>query len=119
MNGLLDEIIKQGIVNYGARYEESPSAQLSMKGKGYFGLLPTIEGNFATEISMTDDQGINFPSLVPTLSKDEVEYLLKGNDPTPEIIDKANIWANYRQSKGMNPFATPTELRMPVGLLGN
>lgn len=116
MAGLLDDIIRSGIMSYGARYAESPSEQLSMKGKGYFGLLPSSEG-VSTEISATNEFGQSFPLLVPTLTQEEVNYLLQGNDMTDDIYNKAQMWANYRQSQGMNPFATPTELRMPTGLL--
>jgi hypothetical protein len=117
MNGLLDSIIREGIMSYGARYAESPSEPLSMKGKGYFGLLPSSEG-FSTEVSMTDDAGRSFPALVPTLTQEEVSYLLQGNSPTEDMYRKAELFANYRQSQGMSPFASPTELRVPVGLLG-
>ena len=115
--GLLDDIIQQGIQSYGARYAESPSDPLEMKGKGYFGLLPSSEG-FSTEISMTDEAGRSFPALVPTLTQEEVNYLLRGNMPTDDMYRKAELFANYRQSQGMSPFASPTELRVPIGLLG-
>jgi hypothetical protein len=116
MNGLLNDIIQQGIASYGARYAESPSEPLSMKGKGYFGLLPSSEG-FSTEISATDDRGMSYPMLVPTLTQQEVNYLLQGGQPTDEIYNKAEMWAASRQLGGQSPFAAPTELRMPVGLL--
>ena len=112
--GLLDFI--SGLQSYGARYAESPSEPLSMKGKGYFGLLPSSEG-VSTEISATDEQGLSYPLLVPTLSQQEIQYLLQGNKPTDEIYNKAEMWANYRRALGLDPFATPTELRMPMGLL--
>ncbi len=116
MAGLLDDMIRAGIASYGARYAESPSEPLSMKGKGYFGLLPSDEG-FSTEISATNEQGVSFPLLVPTLTQDEINYLLQGNEMTDDIYNKAQSWANYRQSMGMSPFASPTELRIPTGLL--
>jgi hypothetical protein len=115
--GLLDEIIQQGIRSYGARFAEKMSDPLEMKGKGYFGKLPTGDG-FATEISIADDSGRSFPALVPTLTQDEVNALLRGNDVTDDMYRKAELFANYRQSQGMSPFASPTELRVPVGLLG-
>jgi hypothetical protein len=115
--GLLDEIIQQGIRSYGARFAEKMSDPLEMKGKGYFGKLPTGDG-FATEISMTDDSGRSFPALVPTLTQDEVNSLLRGNDVTDDMYRKAESFANYRQSQGMSPFASQNELRVPVGLLG-
>lgn len=115
--GLLDDLIQQGIASYGARYAEKASEPLSMKGKGYFGVLPAADG-MSTEISVTDESGRSFPSLVPTLTREEVNRLLQGNDMTDEMYRKAQMWADYRQSQGMSPFASPTELRMPVGLLG-
>jgi hypothetical protein len=118
VNGLLDQIIRQGIASYGARYAESPSEPLSMKGKGYFGLLPSAEG-FSTEISATNDQGMSYPLLVPTLTQQQVNLLLQGGQPTDEIYDKAEMFARSRQASGQSPFASPTELRMPIGLLGD
>lgn len=121
MNGLLDDIIRAGIQSYGARYAESPSEPLSMKGKGYFGLLPSQEG-FSTEISSTDQYGQSYPLLAPNLSESQIQSLLQGNEPTEDIYRQAEAWANYRRSMGMDPFASPTELRMPTnaftGLLG-
>lgn len=116
MNGLLHDMIQQGIASYGARYAENPSEPLSMKGKGYFGLLPSSEG-VSTEISATNDQGMSFPLLVPTLTQQEVNYLLQGGQPTEDIYNKAMMFAQSRQASGQSPFAEPTELRMPVGLL--
>ena len=117
MNGLLGDIIQHGIKSYGARYEESPSEPLSMKGKGYFGLLSNSNNGFSTEISATDDKGFSFPLLVPTLTEQEVNHLLSGGNPTEDIYKKAMLWADSRTEKNQGPFASPTELRMPIGLL--
>ncbi len=113
MAGLLDDIIKQGIQSYGARYAESASEPLTMKGKGYFGLMPSYEGKFSTEISATDEQGRSYPLLSPNLTQEQINMLLQGAAPTNDIYDQAESWANYRRSAGMDPFATPTELRIP------
>ena len=107
-----------GILSHGARYAESPSDPLEMKGKGYFGLLPTTGGEVASEISSTDEQGRHYPLLVPTLTKEEIQHLLQGNNPTDEIYNKAEMWANYRRNMGLSPFASQNELRIPTGLLG-
>ena len=107
-----------GILSYGARYAESPSDPLEMKGKGYFGLLPTADGQVATEISSTDEQGRNYPLLVPTLTQQEIQYLLQGNQPTNDIYNKAEMWAESRRQMGLSPFAAPNEMRVPMGLLG-
>ncbi len=112
MVGLLDDIIKQGIQSYGARYSESASDPLTMKGKGYFGLLPSAEG-VSTEISATDEQGRHYPTLTPNLTQEQINMLLQGARPTDDIYDQAESWANYRRSAGMDPFASPSELRIP------
>ena len=113
MNGLLDDIIKQGIQSYGARYAESASDPLTMKGKGYFGAMPSAEGGFATEISSTDEQGRSYPLLTPNLTQEQINMLLQGAVPTNDIYNQAEAFANYRRSAGMDPFATPSELRIP------
>lgn len=122
MNGLLDDIIRQGIASYGARYAESPSEPLQMKGKGYFGELPASHGGFSTEISSTDEQGRHYPLLSPNLTQAQINQLLQGNEPTPDIYRQAEDWANYRRNAGMSPFAGQSELRIPTnafaGLLG-
>lgn len=117
MNGLLDSIIRGGIMSYGARYAESPSEPLSMKGKGYFGELPAHDG-FSTEISSTDQYGQHYPLLAPNLTEGQINQLLQGGDISPDIYKAAEDWANYRRSIGQSPFASPTELRIPTGLLG-
>jgi hypothetical protein len=113
MYSLLDLVASDniGLSPYGLR-----NSGEGVKGKGYFGLLPTSEGGFSSEISMHDDTG-EFPLLVPTLTKKEVDYLLMGNDPTKEIIEKAMDWSSQRRSKGLSPFADPSEMRIPKGLL--
>ena len=104
--------------SFGARYAESASDPLEMKGKGYFGLLPAAGGQVSTEISSTDEQGRHYPLLVPTLTQQEIQYLLQGNQPTNDIYNKAEMWAESRRQMGLSPFAAPTEMRIPMGLLG-
>jgi len=103
---------------FGARYAESAGDPLEMKGKGYFGLLPTTGGQVATEISSTDEQGRHYPLLVPTLTQEEIHHLLQGKQPTNDIYNKAEMWAESRRKMGLSPFATPTDMRVPMGLLG-
>lgn len=103
-----------GLSPYGFRHEESASAPISVKGKGYFGGLATKDGHTATEISSHDDTGLGVPLLVPTLTKAERKHLLDGKPATKEIYDKADSWAELRIKQGKSPFASPTELRVPV-----
>lgn len=101
-------------VNYGARPDGS------QKGRGYFGELNLKGGGVATEYSMsTDDVTVNgkpvdFPTLVPTLTKDEVDLMVNDIIPNDKEIPrsvaiKAIDFARERISKGMSPFATKEE----------
>jgi hypothetical protein len=124
MAGLLDNYSLSdiasiiGIAPYGFRYIDSPSEQALPKGKGYFGGLISPTGDMSTEISASTDIG-NFPLLVPTLTEAEIQYLLENQEPTPEILKKAEDFANFRMANEQSPFASPFELRMPRGLLEN
>ena len=78
------------------------------KGLGYFGILWKSNGKVATEMSIDVDYNgktIEIPALVPTLNKEEVSYLLNGNNPTDEIINKAIEHAQKRLSENKSPFA--------------
>jgi len=119
---LLNKLVNDGIASYGARFAQSASDPISMKGKGYYGLLPSVEGGFATEISSTDAQGEHYPLLSPNLTEGQIKQMLQGMPPTEDIYQQAEDWAKYRRSMGMDAFASPTELRIPTnmfsGLLG-
>jgi hypothetical protein len=99
---------KEGLAPYGLRNSGD-----GVKGKGYFGELPTKSGRTATEISAENNEG-EYPLIVPTLTKKELDHLLADKKPTNEIYDKAESWANERKKNGKSPFAEPTELRMPT-----
>lgn len=78
------------------------------KSSGFFGELPTNDGNVATEISIGvdfDGKETQIPALVPTLSPWEMQWLLDGKEPTPEIVDKAAQHAMERMRRGLSPFA--------------
>ena len=98
-----------GLKFYGVRHNSTDA-----KGKGYFGELPASGGKTATEISSSNDGIGDYPLLVPTLTKKEIEHLTSGNEPTDEIYDKAELWAKSRKEQGKSPFAQTNELRVPV-----
>ena len=103
----------EGLAPYGLRHSSE-----GVKGKGYFGSLPTKSGRTATEYSIEDESG-EYPSLVPTLTKKQLDYVLKTGLPrdteeTKEIEGKARAHADKRRNEGKSPFAGPTELRMPT-----
>lgn len=103
----------QGLAPYGLRHSGEGA-----KGKGYFGELPAKDGSVATEYSIEDESG-EYPSLVPTLTKKQLDYVLKtglprGTEETKEVEKKARAYADKRRNEGKSPFAGPTELRMPT-----
>ena len=98
-----------GLKFYGARHDSD-----TIKGKGYFGELPTKSGKKATEISSYNEEIGDYPLLVPTLNKREIELLTSDEEPTEDIYNKAESWAKERKKQGKSPFAQPNELRVPV-----
>ena len=79
------------------------------KGNGWLGKMKMTDGSNQdmTEYSITDGLGgkdILMPSVVPTLSRDEVNYLLGGGKVTPEITNKAIEHAKERMRQGLSPF---------------
>lgn len=81
----------------------------SPKSTGFFGVVKTLDGTNRdmTEFSVGVDFGsgeTEIPSLVPTLSREELDYLRKGNDPSKAIIEKAIAHAKYRTDQGKSPF---------------
>lgn len=82
------------------------------KGTGFLGALPMTDGSrdFMTEVSVGvnfDGKEVEIPTLVPTLTKEEVDYIRAGGDPTKNksIMDKAVEHARKRIAKGLSPFA--------------
>ena len=114
-NGL-NKNLQAGMNPYGARYAESPAAPLTMKGRGFFGEIPNAGGGSSTELSSSFDvngQRVDHPLLVPTLTPEEIQRLVSGGSPTPEIYSKAQAWALQRVKDGQSPFAAVTDIRFP------
>lgn len=107
----------QGLGQYGLREGMgNPGEPFILKGKGYFGEIPTEDGSVMTEysgISNFGDKDVEHPFLVPTLNKQEVDLLRMTGEVTPEIARKAQIWAQSRMEKGQDPFATQSDIRFP------
>lgn len=90
------------------------------KGKGYFGEIPMRDnsGRVATEISVGVDfngKETQIPTLVPTLTEDEKDLLLRGGKPTQAIIDKAISHAKKRFSEGKSPYADEADRFATLG----
>lgn len=94
--------------NYGRRKDGTP------KGTGFLGVLQRPDGRVSTELSIDvemDGETREIPTLVPTLTKPEIDYLLGGGKPTPEIVDKAVKHAQKRISEGKSVYA---ETQIPI-----
>lgn len=93
----------------------------TLKGLGYLGIIKgkgKNKGSDITELSYTDTingEEVVFPSVVPTLTKKELNYLIKGKKFEPgipiadRIYDKAYEFAKNRISQGKPTFAEPHE----------
>lgn len=95
--------------NYGLRPDGTK------KGTGFLGALKTKDGHDMTEFSIgveMDGKEVLIPTLVPTLTQDEINSLLSGNDVTPDIVNKAYDHALMRMRSGKSPFASATESPM-------
>lgn len=56
-----------------------------------------------------DGKEIEIPTLVPTLTRKELNHLLNGGEPTKAIMDKAYDHAITRIKSGKSPFASKDE----------
>jgi hypothetical protein len=117
-------------INAGAQQwepnQEDLRADGTQKGTGYFGVMKRPDGDVSTEISVGvtfDGKEVQIPLMVPTLSKEELDYLL--NNPadkedlldTPigkSIMDKAVNFSKQRAAKGLSPFYQEGEPRQAV-----
>lgn len=88
---------------FGTREDGTP------KGRGFLGLIPMADGSMMSELSVgveLDGKETLIPSVVPTLTEDEIEYLRQGGSPLEnnEIMDKAVAHALERLRNGQSPF---------------
>jgi hypothetical protein len=104
-----------GIAPNGLRYMESSTDQVTPKGDGYMGAIPVPQDNaIATEQSASDEKG-QYPLLVPTLSREEVDQVNSGQEVPQSVVEKATAYRNMRESQGQSPFADRVSLKVPVG----
>jgi hypothetical protein len=92
------------------------------KGEGFLGVFRTPTGQVMSEFSIADSEdprlkGKDYPTLVPTLTPEEVQTLvnLPEGAPVPESIkQKAEAHALARIEKGEPVFAQPGEQHLDV-----
>lgn len=84
------------------------------KGPGFFGTQKgagELEGYDMTEYSIgvkIDDKEMDIPTMVPTLTEEELGTVLKG-EVTPEIAEKAKAHAKKRIFEGKSPYADKSD----------
>ena len=90
----------------------------SLKGKGFLGTLKGKGGKDVTEFSIgveINGKEIDIPTIIPTLTQEELDYVLGEGDMAigipiaDRIATKAQKFAEERISKGLPAFATPEE----------
>lgn len=88
----------------------------TIKGEGFFGPIRHSAGTSATELSTghgppasfpyTHKDEMLYPSMVPTLSREELAAMLSGDENLPSSIhQKARSHAIARLAQGKSPFA--------------
>lgn len=97
--------------DFGQRHDIASGA----KGYGWLGPMQSASGAPMTEYSATNAAGRDYPQVVPTLSAQEMSYLLsepRGLPAVPTqqramddaVYRKALEWARLRQAYGLSPF---------------
>lgn len=79
----------------------------TFKGPGFLGELKRPDGDVSTELSIgvqIKGKEVEIPALVPTLSKEQIDHLLDGGEPTDSIVKKAIEHAKTRIDSGKSPF---------------
>jgi len=95
------------VADYGLREDGTP------KGDGFLGVLKRPDGQVSSELSFSAEvngKKIFAPLIVPTLTRQELDHLLGGGQPTQQIYDKAIQHALERQKAGKDMFAIPGEI---------
>lgn len=96
------------------------------KGTGFLGPMKRPDGRTSTEISIgvpINGQQMEIPTMVPTLSQQEIQYLLNNDERAVlqdhpianSIRQKAIDHAQYRVDAEMNPFAGPEDVPLIGG----
>jgi hypothetical protein len=84
----------------------------SQKGMGFLGAIKNPSGDVMTEFSVgvnLDGKDVEIPSLVPTLSPDEVRAIVESGQVPDSAVEKAVAHARARLAAGKSPFAEAGE----------
>ena len=91
----------------------------STKGQGFFGPVGHASGKMSTELSLGAGQRTSrafthksdrlYPSMVPTLTPQELDTVVSSDEFPESVYTKARQYAEERLAQGKNPFAQPGE----------
>ena len=84
----------------------------TQKGLGFFGPIKGDDGSDITELSIGVDFGkgdVEIPTVVPTLTGDEVAHIKRTGATNSTISEKAIQFAIQRMKSNSSFFATPEE----------
>lgn len=104
-------MVDTGMLNSQPNYGNRPDG--TQKNTGFLGELKRPDGGVSTEISVGVNIGgkeMDIPTLVPTLTKPEIDSLLAGEKPSDAIVQKAVDHAKQRIADGKSVFADNSEV---------
>jgi hypothetical protein len=91
----------------------------TVKQQGYFGPVQHSSGKMSTELSIgygeptsrayTHKTDRLYPSMVPTLTREELDAVVGGGEWPDAVYDKARAYGEQRLRHGKSPFAQPGE----------
>lgn len=94
---------------YGPREDGTP------KGDGFYGMLqrrddPRMRSSeVSIGVDMGDGRETSIPSMVPGLSRQQIDYILSHKRPSEDIVRKARDFAVQRRMVDLPYFARPEE----------
>jgi hypothetical protein len=101
-----------GVGNFGLRHDKS-----GYKGLGFLGDLRDINGIHMTEFSIgteIDGKEMEIPSIVPTLTKDEIRTIVDDKTTTETINKKAYRYAEKRVAEGKSVWASDVDRKKEI-----
>lgn len=91
----------------------------TVKAQGFFGPIRHASGASSTELSVgygeptsrayTHKSDRLYPSMVPTLTRGELDAVVGGGEWPDAVYDKARAYGEQRLAQGKSPFAKPGE----------
>jgi len=112
--GSTRKILESGGIGMKRKKDDSLRSDGTEKGPGFLGTLQRPDGKVSTELSIGvsfDGKEMEIPTLVPTLTKEEINFLLNAGEGTklPQSIKKKAVeHAKKRIKQGLSPFKEGT-----------